>query len=231
MLVDVAQGVTSLFNGSLELMVNRRTNADDELGGGVLNETMCGCVPGDKCECAGLTMRGRHWIVMGSTDYVHAARRNLAERMNFGATVVFASSDANFSGGENFSALAVDLPPNVKLQTLTSNYASVDEGQVLLRLSHLYAVNEHSHLSLPVTVDLTTIFRSPWRIKKAQEMSLTANQLKSEMKKQVYHWNSNSTVPSALEWIPLSANLSATLMPMEVKTFLVEMEKGSPVMV
>jgi len=179
-------------------------------------------------------MRGRHWIVMGSTDYVHAARRNLAERMNFGATVVFASSDANFSGGENFSAFAVDLPPNVKLQTLTSNYASVDEGQVLLRLSHLYAVNEHSNLSLPVTVDLTTIFRSPWRIKKAQEMSLTANQLKSEMKKQVYQWkpqDSNGTVPSALEWIPLSANLLATLMPMEVKTFLVEMEKESPVMV
>merc|ERR1719240_2390902 len=167
---------------------------------------------------------------MDSLEAVHVARRKLSERLNFGPTLVFAPSTTALAG-RTFSALAADLPPNVKLQTLTSNYASVDEGQVLLRLSHLYAVSEHSNLSLPVTVDLTSIFRSPWRIKKAQEMSLTANQLKSEMKKQVYQWkpqDSNGTVPSALEWIPLSANLLATLMPMEVKTFLVEMEKESP---
>ena len=78
-LTDVSQGGASLQDGALEFMVHRRVQDDDSRGvQEPLNETMCGCndigaAPGDMgahghegdggCECAGLTVRGVHWLV------------------------------------------------------------------------------------------------------------------------------------------------------------------------
>merc|ERR1712137_441192 len=220
----------SLADGSLELMVHRRTLADDGIGiGEPLNETMCGCFA-DKCDCAGLTVRGRHWILMGSVEAVHEARRNLSERLNFGPTLAFAPSGITLAN-KSFSALANELPPNVKLQTLTSNYASASSGHVLFRLSHMYSRGEHPLLSENVTIDLTAIFREPWSITKAEEMSLTANQNRLTMEANKYRWRhsnkSNSSVQSMTRREILPPNLEVQLHPMEVKTFLVWLHDSS----
>ena len=134
-----------------------------------LNETMCGCndigaKPGAMgahgregdggCECAGLTVRGVHWLVFDAIEPAHAARRVLSERLNFPPTLAFATPSARDAAaaaardgggggarapaaGANVSALSAALPPNVKLVTLTSNYAAINGGRLLLRLSHL----------------------------------------------------------------------------------------------
>ena len=89
----VSQAGASLQDGALEFMVHRRIQADDSRGvQEPLNETMCGCndigaAPGSMgahghegdggCECAGLTMRGRHWLIFDTVDAAHAARRTL----------------------------------------------------------------------------------------------------------------------------------------------------------
>lgn len=230
-ITDVTQGGASLANGSLELMVHRRTLADDGIGiGEPLNETMCGCF-GDRCDCAGLTMRGRHWIVMGSVEGVHEARRKLSERLNFGPTLAFAPPGIALVN-KTFSALTKDLPPNVKLQTLTSNYASANSGRILFRLSHMYSRGEHPSLSENVTIDLNAIFREPWLITKAEEMSLTANQNRSAMEANKYQWrhsnNSNSSVESMTRRKLLPPDcLEVQLHPMEVKTFLVWLHDNS----
>merc|ERR1711934_13839 len=157
-LTDLTQGGASLADGSLELMVHRRLQADDSRGvGEPLNETMCGCI-GKECDCAGLTMRGRHWLIMDSVDRSHEARRELTERLNFAPTLAFAPSASSTLQRKKFSALAADLPKNVKFQTLTSNYASANDGRVLFRLSHSYSADEHPTLSQPVTVDLASLF-------------------------------------------------------------------------
>ena len=68
---------------------------------------------------------------------VHAARRVLSEQINFPALLAFSSAPPAALPAPS-SALSAALPPNAKLVTLTSNYASHNGGKLLLRLSHLY---------------------------------------------------------------------------------------------
>merc|ERR1712178_144544 len=104
-LTDVTQGGASLADGSLEIMVHRRLQADDSRGvGEPLNETMCGC-NGKECDCAGLTMRGRHWLVMDSVEGSREARRELTERLNFAPPLAFAPSATPTLQRKKFSAL------------------------------------------------------------------------------------------------------------------------------
>ena len=75
------------------------------------------------------------------------------------------------------SALSKALPPNVKLVTLTSNYAEINGGSLLLRLSHLYEVGEHPTLSQPATFSLAAVFaKAGLKVTAAEETMLTANQ-------------------------------------------------------
>lgn len=223
-LTEVTQGGASLKDGSLEFMVHRRVQQDDSRGvAEPLDETMCGCRVGNErlgpsdCDCAGLTMRGRHWLVLDTVANANKLRRSLSERQNFGPTLAFGPGGMRVQR-ESFSALASKLPSNVKLQTLTNNYASVNEGKLLFRLSHLYSVGEHSELSKPVTVDLTSLFGNGYRIIDAEEMSLTGNQNKATMVKNKLVWKTSEVSSDGDVWSP-PTDLQVTLRPMEVKTF------------
>jgi len=223
-LTEVTQGGASLKDGSLEFMVHRRVQQDDSRGvAEPLDETMCGCRLGNSrlgpsdCDCEGLTMRGRHWLVLDTVANANKLRRSLSERQNFGPTLAFGPGGMRVQR-ESFSALASKLPSNVKLQTLTNNYASVNEGKLLFRLSHLYSVGEHSELSKPVTVDLTSLFGNGYRIIDAEEMSLTGNQDKATMVKNKLVWKTSEVSSDGDVWSP-PTDLQVTLRPMEVKTF------------
>jgi alpha-mannosidase len=171
-LTDVSMGGASLRDGQVELMVHRRIQDDDARGvNEPLNETMCGCndITADagrpaedtrNCECQGLTMRGRHWLLFDTVPNAHTTRRQLVEALNFPATLAFAVGDgpAQQAAKPSFSALARALPPNVKLVTLTSNYASFNGGAWLLRLSHMYSTQESTLLASPVTFSLADVF-------------------------------------------------------------------------
>merc|ERR1711990_354398 len=128
-LSDVSQGGASLADGELELMVHRRVQDDDSRGvQEPLNETMCGCgdinaAPGQMgfhghegdggCVCAGLTMRGKHWLVFGKTQDVNAYRRQASERLNFPATLAF-TKEKLAPKTPTASMLTDALPANVK---------------------------------------------------------------------------------------------------------------------
>ena len=190
---DVSVGGASLANGELELMVHRRVQADDSRGvQEPLNETMCGCndinaQPGAMgqngheadggCICAGLTMRGKHYVVLDTVDNAHALRRQLIESLNFPPTLAFAAADASAHLKiPNATMLASALPANIKLMTVTNNYAAANDGQLLLRLAHLYSVGEHPILSQPVTLSLSAVFaKAGLKVTEGIEMSLTAN--------------------------------------------------------
>ena len=157
-LTDVTQGGSSLQDGALEFMVHRRLQADDNRGvQEPLNETMCGCndigaKPGAMgahghegdggCECAGLTVRGRHWLVFDEIDEAHKARREISEELNFPPLLAFhpaaaqppiataaAATTAAAAAAAAFSAVSQALPPNLKLVTLTNNYAALHGGR------------------------------------------------------------------------------------------------------
>jgi len=245
-LTDVSQAGASLQDGSLEFMVHRRVQADDSRGvQEPLNETMCGCndigaAPGAMgahghegdggCECAGLTMRGRHWLLFDTIDNVHAARRTLSEAINFPPLLAFSSVQP--AQHTPTSAVSAALPPNVKLVTITSNYASFNGGKLMLRLSHLYQVGEHPTLAVPVEVDLKKVFgASHLSIESAVETTLTGNQELTAWEKKKHHWQTHAANAEAQaghaavgkaafgERVPFSFP-KVTLRPMEVRTFL-----------
>ena len=253
-LTDVTQGGASLANGELELMVHRRLQHDDARGvQEPLNETMCGCndigaAPGSMgahghegdggCECAGLTVRGRHWIVFDTVDAVHEQRRQLTELLQFPATLTFA--DGKLSTEQpSYSAVAKQLPANVKLMTVTSNYADISGGDVMIRLAHLYSIGEHKTLSQPATVSLTDIFsKADLKVVSARAMSLTGNQGIEEMDANRIDWNTTDVTNGAVtaeitangqplttraKFDPKDPKLQVQLRPMEVRTFLVKL--------
>ena len=70
-------------------------------------------------------------------------------------------------------------------------------GEVLLRVAHIYAVGEDSALSKPAQVDLSSLFKH-LRVTKISEMNLSANQLKSQVKR--FKWKTASS--SATTQVP-----------------------------
>ena len=244
-LTDVSQGGSSLADGEIELMVHRRIQDDDSRGvQEPLNETMCGCgdinaAPGQMgesgregdggCVCAGLTMRGKHWLVLGKKDDVNAYRRQASEKLNFPATLAF-SSEKLTPKTPSASMLTQPLPENVKLLTFTSNYADINDGALLLRLAHLYQVGEHPTLAQPVNVSLANLFAADnLEITSAQEMTLGANQDMNAFQAKKLVWDTKSTHRSSrlksfdrVPFDPADSDLTVTIRPMEVRTFLVK---------
>mmetsp|Transcript_24894 Transcript_24894/g.45105 ORF Transcript_24894/g.45105 Transcript_24894/m.45105 type:complete len:1133 (-) Transcript_24894:53-3451(-) len=254
-LTDVTQGGSSLASGEIELMVHRRLQADDNRGvQEPLNETMCGCndinaAPGKMgahghegdggCWCEGLTVRGRHWILFDEIQEVRAERRIAQEELNFPATLAF-TSQSMVSGNPVFSAIQTALPRNVRLMTITDNYADFNEGRTLLRFAHIYSVGEHPELSQPATFSLASLFAaSRLRMKSAVAMALTGNQLQEEMDAKKFPWKTHDLtggkVTAQLEsngkpflkrfaFDPSDPKLTVTLRPMEIRTFFVTFE-------
>ena len=82
------------------------------------------------CFCAGLTVRGRHLLVF---DEVQRARalRGAADGGDPAAAGAGLCSSRDAAQTPSRTVLAKPLPPNVKLVTLTSNYAQAHDGQWL----------------------------------------------------------------------------------------------------
>ena len=202
---------------------------------------MCGCndigaAPGKMganghegdggCDCQGLTMRGSAYVVVDTLQNAHKTRRELIETLNFAPTLAF--TKASTIKTPSMTAIAADLPANVKLMTISSNYKEWNDNKLILRLAHKYAVGEHDTLSQPAKVDLATIFaKQGLKLTSISETLLTANQPKEawEAKKKVWpteqmHYNTN-VEGAQVERVPLDdsdPNMSITIRAMELKT-------------
>jgi hypothetical protein len=131
------------------------------------------------CECSGLTMRGVAYVIFDSVANANAERRQLVETLNFPPTLAFAGGASAAAGFKTptWTALNAELPSNIKMMTLTNNYAEINNGLLLMRLSHLYSVDEHPTLSTPVTVDLAKVFgKTGFTISEVTETTVTGNQ-------------------------------------------------------
>lgn len=194
------------------------------------------------CWCAGLTVRGRHWLVFDTIENTHKERRQLAERLNFPATTAFTDGSKKIST-PTWSALQNSLPMNVRLLTITSNYADINKGQVLVRVAHMYSIGEHQELSKPATISLTDIFaKGRLKIKSAIAMSLTGNQLIEDMDAKKFAWKTQDLTGGKViaeidengkpfekrfPFNPQDPKLTVTLRPMEVRTFFVTFHSDS----
>jgi alpha-mannosidase len=235
-LVDRSMGGASLSSGEIELMVHRRVLEDDSRGvAEPLNETMCGCTA---CDCEGLTLKGRHFVVLDNIDGAHEARRLLSEELSFPSVVGFSKEG---SSGATFSAISKALPKNVKLMTLKNMPAedvAYTKGHVLVRLAHLFQVDEHSTLAKPVNVSLASLFStSALKITSATEWSLTVNRNAQEMMEAELErgtWKTDQTTQvlhaaARTKRVYLDSadpSLSVLIHPMEVRTFVCDFTRS-----
>lgn len=187
---DRAQGASSLQEGSLEFMIHRRLLHDDAFGvAEALNETEYG---------EGVVVRGSHWLLL--TD--SAVWRRLSLQKNHPPILTFAPTVLSFNKwrqlfNTQFTLINRSLPDNVHLLTLEP----WDQGRILMRLEHFYAVGEDSLLAKPVTVSIKDLFTT-FDVLDVELVDLSANQKKGS----------------------LSSTMELTLSPMEIQTLLLSVE-------
>ncbi|KMT06844.1 hypothetical protein BVRB_6g151860 [Beta vulgaris subsp. vulgaris] len=223
-LVDRAVGGSSIMDGQIELMLHRRLLHDDSRGvGEVLNETVCAL---DECE--GLTITGKYFIRIDPIGEGAKWRRTVGQEIYSPLILAFAEQDEDEwmnSHVPSFSGFAssYSLPDNVAIITLQE----LDNGKVLLRLAHLYEIGEDKDLSVMAHVELKKLFPNK-NIKKVTETSLSANQERAEMEKKRLAWK---TEDSSEEETKVSkggpvdpVKLVVELAPMEIRTFVVDLE-------
>ncbi|KAL5564813.1 hypothetical protein UlMin_027977 [Ulmus minor] len=219
-LVDRAVGGSSIVDGELELMLHRRLIKDDDRGvAEALNETVC-----VSNQCKGLTIQGKYYLKIDPIGEGAKWRRSFGQELYSPFLLAFTEQDGQSWKSSHVSTFygmdpSYALPDNVAILTLQE----LESGEVLLRLAHLYEVGEDNNLSVMASVELKKVFANK-KINKINEMSLSANQGRSEMEKKRLVWKveGESEEPNAVRGGPVDpTNLVVELAPMEIRTFTV----------
>jgi len=224
--VDRSQGGGSIIDGSLELMVQRRTLADDARGvDEPLNETSGGMTPYPPYGKAtrigkGVVVRGTHRIMVGKGWSGASLARSemdsaLAEPLVF---VGSSPSESSISFRQfSFSSLQKSLPPNVMLVTL-AELPGRNETTFLLRLGHQYALGEDKILSSSVSMNLASILKD-FNVTSIKEKTLSGNQDWDDYVKRRLEWTGKSLKESLGRKTRDPMDFPIRLNPMEIRTF------------
>nr|GME12519.1 alpha-mannosidase isoform X1 [Ipomoea batatas] len=217
-LVDRATGGGSIEDGEIELMLHRRTIYDDSRGvGEALDETVC--VGG---LCNGLSIRGNYYVSVNQLGAGSHWRRTTGQEIYSPLLLAFGHANPEeWKASHSTKATMMDpnysLPPNVALITLQE----LADGGVLLRFAHLYEAGEDADYSSVAKVELKKMFPAK-NIKALKEMSLSANQLKSEMKRMSWKVEGDKgKEPTPIRGGPVDmSSLVVELGPMEIRTLV-----------
>ncbi|XP_054795120.1 probable alpha-mannosidase At5g13980 isoform X1 [Prosopis cineraria] len=227
-LVDRPVGGSSLADGQIQLMVHRRLLLDDSRGvAEALNETIC--VVDD---CRGLIIQGKVYFRIDPLGDGAKWRRTVGQEIYSPLLLAFSEQDEDdWINSHILTYSGIDsnyrLPDNIAIITLQE----LDDGKVLLRLAHLYEIDEDKDLSAMASVDLKRLFPKK-KIKEVKEMSLSANQERTEMEKKRLKWKveGSSGDERVLRGGPLDPKeLSVELGPMEIRTFIIYFEYESDI--
>lgn len=223
-LVDRSQGGSSLSDGSLELLVQRRLLYDD--GRGVaepLNETDSGitsCPPyGNSTRLGdGIIIKGVHHLMIGKGKNGASQARSQMDQV-FSSPHIFVSStpkDVNVPFHQpGLSMIKASLPKNVMMLT----FSVANEGNAfLVRLSHQYGVDEDNSYSTPASVNLQDLFPNH-SIASITELTLSANQARVEWEKRRLRWMGNTDEVPRDDWKNV-----VELKPLEIRTFKILVE-------
>lgn len=218
-LVDRATGGSSIQDGEVELMLHRRMLVDDGRGvGEALDEIQCA---GSNCE--GLTVRGNYYVSINKLGAGSRWRRTTGQEIYAPILLAFTNENIkDWTASHLTKASMMDsnysLPLNVALITLQE----LDDGSVLFRLAHLYEVSEDAEYSTLAKVELKKMFAGK-TIKGFKEMSLSANQEKSQIKTLTWKVEgaNSGKEPAVVRGGPINpSTLVVELGPMEIRTLL-----------
>jgi hypothetical protein len=213
--VDRTQAGAGLAPGSLDFMVHRRIQQDDNRGvGEPLNET--------GLDGNGLIIRGTHSVDFSNVNINAQGRASLghmlfAEHLQFAQNTVSPSSWIN-TNKATFSGLRAPLPPNLHVVTLHAQAPTT----FLLRLAHMFGVDEDDTLSGPASCDLATLF-SAFTILSAEELVLPGTIPLTAAPVTTYQvrGGTNYTLP-VIPQAPAGPGLTITLSAMQIRTFKIQ---------
>ena len=175
-LPDRSEGGSSIQDGSIEIMVHRRTLCDDALGvGEPLNETAFD---------TGLVVRGKHFLILDDPSTSALSHRVASQYLFMHPLATYALPHLSYADyitkyRQTWSALIDDLPLNVHLLTLDQ----LDTNQYLIRVEHYFEMNDDETYSQPVIVDLQKIFNTQGLISDIEELTLGANLALTDLKR------------------------------------------------
>jgi hypothetical protein len=229
-LVDRSQGGASILDGSVELMVQRRTLQDDARGvAEAINETDGGVNPyppfGDaKRVGEGVVISGRHRIMVGKGPIGAKMARSQMD-IAFAYPLVFVASSPSTTvipfKAANFSVIQAALPKNVMLITLSVLH-DAPATTFLIRLGHQYDWHEDEELSQPVKVNLATLLAG-YEVLSVTEKTLTANQNYTTWLTKKLQWTADSPSDHNLA-NDIQSESEVELKPMDIKTFEVRVK-------
>ncbi|KAG6574660.1 Lysosomal alpha-mannosidase [Phytophthora cinnamomi] len=226
---DRAQGAASLVDGQVEVMVHRRLLADDGKGVGEhLNETESVFDSTTKKQVTkGLVVRGNFYINVDSAEDGMRSLRSKMESQFFRPLTAYRKPVASDVKAKVPWLTVGEFPPNVGLTTVQE----LSKQCLMVRLSHLYAVEEHATLSKPATVDFSALFSVKNSVvSEVTELVLTGTkELRAEDKRVGVEWK---TTDDAYGWSPESLPVKGTtvvLQAIEVRAFRVCFSKGTAV--
>lgn len=174
--LDRSQGGGSINDGSIEIMLHRRTSNDDALGVGEnLNEEAFG---------TGLVVRGRHYLILETPDDSASKHRVMSQNLYMHPLATFSLTTLSYddyskSYRQTWSALNDTQPMNIHLLTLDQ----LDSNVYLVRLEHYFEIDEDTEYSNPTDIDLQSLFFSLGTITNTVELSLGANMNAADMQR------------------------------------------------
>jgi len=205
-LSDSSHGTGGMQLGQIEIMLHRRCLEDDNRGvGETLNEDT--------------RYQPQLWLLFDGTLKSAELHRVLSLFQQFPLTII-GPGDISTQPVPPFSALQQEFPLNLHLLTLRS--LAPYSNSIILRLQHIFEVDEHPIWSQPVKIDLNSTFIETFQVHNVTEMNLTANQLKSSVHK--LHWNINEpTYHKPTKVYHKDDPTQVVLNPMEIHTFIVNL--------
>ncbi|KAJ1061002.1 hypothetical protein K5549_002289 [Capra hircus] len=232
-----AHGVSSQRNGQVEVMLHRRLWNNDKgaLGNNLtLNDTS--------------VVHPVLWLLLGSRALTSGLSQRSGLALQHRPVVMLRELNGEIAprgSGPRWQE-AVTLPPGVHLQILSipgwkysSNHTEhlrtlqkgaagvqADLRRVLLRLQHLYEVDQDQVLSRPVTVNLRSVLRGLGSVVSVEERSLTGTWDVSEM----YRWTWSMGDPhrhrgNSSRPLPPPGSPEVTIYPKEIRTFFIHFQE------
>ncbi|CAH0492604.1 unnamed protein product [Peronospora farinosa] len=227
---DRAQGAASLADGQVEVMVHRRLLVDDNKGvDEPLNEKESVYNTATKTYTTkGLVVRGNFFINVDSAEDGMRSIRSKMESQFFRPLTAYRKPVMSKEKAKVPWLTVGEFPLNVGLTTVQE----LSKQCLMVRLSHLYAVDEHSSLSQPVTVDFSSLFSVKNSVvSEVTELVLTGTkELSLENKGRAMEWK---TTDDAHGWSPRSLPVKGTsvvLQAIEVRAFRVCFAKDASMM-